>query len=156
MWADPAGRRRLLAPSPEVADYIASVYFFDEVAVTAMTVTLAENSLDLYVAQADLDIHLDLGRGLPWAPDRPLWFTEHIEAPIARRCLGVQVTGVSPTGVRQWYQATGIRRVTGGWAALGDCDLGAIAGVDPPVRFGFSEPPRWPSSVKIKTTLSRL
>jgi hypothetical protein len=76
-----------------------------------------------------------------------------VEGPIARAALGVRTYGTSAKGVREWYRADGYRRLAFARARLDGVDLGAMAAVDPPCRFGFSEPPRRPSWVEVRPRL---
>ena len=76
-----------------------------------------------------------------------------MEAPIARRLLHVEAYGVSPSGVREWYQASRYRPLTAARATRDGVDLGPLGPLTPPVRFGFSEPPRRPSLVDLTTHL---
>ena len=155
MWARPDGRRVLVAPTDEGAAYVSGVYGFDEVVVGPLRVHLNGRSLDVHAPGLELELHLRAGRAvvLPWA--RPAWFTRWVEAPIARRLLGVAVYGLSPSGVQEWYRAVSFRRVLAGWASIEGRDLGRLGPIDPPVGFGFSEPPRFPSMVGVHPLLER-
>lgn len=153
MWATPDGRRRLLAGTEEAAGYVSGAYRFDEVVVGPLRVDLDGRVLHLHAPGSGLELHLTGGVaiGLPWP--RPAWFTRWVEGPVARRLLGVNTYGVSPSGVREWYRATSVRRVVAGWASVDGADLGRLGPVDPPTGFGFSEPPRFPSMVGVHPLL---
>ena len=153
MWARPDGRRLLLAATQEAVDYVSAVYGFDEVVVGPLRVALDGRFLHLRAAGLGLELHLTAGRAvaLPWP--RPAWFTRWVEAPVAHRLLGVRVYGVSPSGVEEWYRAVSFRRVVAGWASVDGRDLGRLSPIDPPARFGFSEPPRLPSMVGVAPLL---
>ena len=153
MWARPDGRRLLLASTAEATDYIAGVYGFDEVVVGPLRVDLHERFLHLHAPGLGIELHLTGGFALrvPWV--RPAWFTRWVEGPIARRLLGVNTYGVSPSGVREWYRATSIRRLVAGWASIDGRDLGRMGAIDPPVRFGFSDPPPFPTMVGVRPLL---
>jgi hypothetical protein len=155
MWATPAGERWLVAPTQAVADFVSSVYDFDRVVVSPLVVKSSGRSLSLHVPDLGLELHLEAGRGWPIpAPSRrPRWFTRYVEAPIARRLLHVEAYGVSPSGVREWYQASRYRPVTVARAIRDGDDLGPLGPLTPPVRFGFSEPPRRPSLVEVTSHL---
>jgi hypothetical protein len=158
MWATPGGKRRLVAPTEEVADLVAGVYDFDEVVVSPLEVDSGPRRLQFHAPDLGLELHLEAGRGwpIPAPRRRPTWFTRAVEAPLARRLLGVNAYGVSPAGVREWYQASRYRRVTSARASLAGADLGSLGPLAPPVGFGFSEPPRHPSLVEVTTVLDRL
>ena len=153
MWARPDGRRLLLASTEEAAGYVSGVYAFDEVVVSPLRVDLRGRSLHLRAPGLGLELHLTGGRALavPWP--RPAWFTRWVEGPVARRLLGVNTYGVSPSGVREWYRAVSIRRIVDGWASLDGRDLGRVGPIDPPAGFGFSEPPRFPTMVGVHPLL---
>lgn len=157
MWATPApgGERLLVAGSQETADFVSSVYRFDTVLVSPLRSRLADDRrrLDLHAPGLGLELHLRAGPGwrIPFA--RPATVTRVVEAPVARRLLGVRTYGTSPTGVREWYRASSYRPVVGGWASLAGVDLGPLGPVDPPVGVGFSEPPRRPSLVEVRPLL---
>ena len=168
MLATATGERWLLAARGDVADLVAGIYDFDRVVVTPLRVrtapapgpaaTPAPVTLDLHVPGLGLEVHLVAGRGWPVpAPRRrPPWFTRAVEAPVARRLLGVEAYGVSPTGVREWYQASRWRPVVRAWASVDGADLGSLRPLRPAVGFGFSEPPRRLSLVEVTTVLDRL
>ena len=62
---------------------------------------------------------------------------------------GVRTHGTAGHGRVEWYSARGIRRVDGVTARWRDVDLGLLAPVDPPVRFGFASAPRQPSLTEL-------
>jgi hypothetical protein len=154
MWAQPDGRRLLLASTVEAADYVSGIYGFDDVVVGPLKVELRGRFLHLRAPGLGLELHLTGGLGLlvPWP--RPAWFTRWVEGPIARRLLGVNTYGVSPSGVREWYRAVSLRRLVAGWASVDGRDLGRLGPIDPPAGFGFSEPPRFPTMVGVHPLLA--
>lgn len=151
MWAAPDGRRTLVVPSERAAGFVGSVYRFDDVEVVDLPVQSTTTSLQIEAGRRHLE--LQAGRALRIAIRRPAWFTRFVEAPVAHALLGVRVYGTSPTGVREWYQADGYRRLTRASATIDGVDLGAMDSVEPPCRFGFSEPPRRPSWVEVRPLL---
>ncbi len=138
-----------------MAGFVSAVYAFDRVLVTPLVVQADGHGLDLHAPDLGLELHLEAGRGwpIPAPRRRPRWFTRYLEAPIARRLLHVEAYGVSPSGVREWYQASRYRPVTAARATLGGLDLGSVGPLTPPLLFGFSEPPRRPSLVEVTTRL---
>jgi len=153
MWARPDGERVLLAPSDAVADFIGSAYRFDRVEVVPVRGSC--DGRNLHVHAGSLSIHLTAGAGWPLPPARlrPPWWTRFVEGPIARVAMGVHTYGVTPTGVREWYRADRWHPVQRGSANIDGVDLGAIGPVDPPGRFGFSEPPKRPSITAVRPLL---
>jgi hypothetical protein len=155
-----AGHRVLLAPRAEVADFIAATYVFDEVRIEPFTVTADATSWRVRSPSLALDLAVGrrtpLGRLLRLVPTRlaesPAWCT--LTDPVARVVLrGVRTRGVAREGRREWYGATDTRAVTALAGSFEGADLGALAPVDPPCRFGFSSTPRRPSVTRVVTTV---
>ncbi|HVF14046.1 MAG TPA: hypothetical protein VM942_05560 [Acidimicrobiales bacterium] len=155
MWATPGGERWLVVADDDVADFVGGIYDFDRVVVSPLQVRHQGRTLELDAPDLGLDLRMEGGRGwpIPVPRRRPPWFTRRVEAPIARRLMGVEAYGVSPTGVREWYQASRYRPVVAARASLHRADLGSLGRLEPAVRFGFSEPPRRPSLVEVTTVL---
>jgi hypothetical protein len=155
MWATADGERRLVAPTPEVAAFVSAVYRFDRTEVTPLQAEVDLDEWHLRVSAPDLGLELALQARRGWRIPfpRPPWFTRWVEAPLARRLLGVRAYGVSPTGVAEWYRADAYRPVVAGEASLVGRDLGPVGPLHPPVNFGFSEPPRRPSMVAVRPLL---
>ena len=84
----------------------------------------------------------------------PAWCS--VVDPVARVVLrGVRTRGTAGNDRREWYGATSVSAVTaldGSWRGS---DLGSLAPVDPPCRFGFSSTPRRPSVTSVVTTIER-
>jgi hypothetical protein len=150
------GHRVLLASTREVADFVADTYVFDEIRVQSVTV-------DGWSLQSpSLRVDLGLGRRTPLGavlravPTRvaesPAWCT--VTDPVARVLLrGVRTRGIARVGRREWYAATDVRAVTSLSGVFDGIDLGSLAPVDPPCRFGFSSTPRQPSVTTVVTTV---
>jgi hypothetical protein len=153
------GRRTLLAPSDAVGAYVSGVYGFDEIVVDP--VTTERTAHGLRVAAGPLRAEVTTGRrdALGWVlravppgvAGSPVWAT--LVDPVARVTLrGVRTRGTT-VGGEEFYGATDrhrLDRVAATWAGV---DLGPLAPVDPPVRFGFSSAPRRPSIVAVTTTV---
>lgn len=155
-----AGHRVLLAPSREVADYVAATYSFDEVRVEDVSVSGVD--VVWQVTSPSLTLTLGIG-GRTWigrllalvpAPvaTHPAWASA--ADPVSRVVLrGVRTRGTAVAGRREWYGATDVRAVTRMHARFDGAELGAPAPVDPPCRFGFSSTPRRPSVTQVVTTV---
>lgn len=155
-----AGHRVLLAPSQQVADLVAATYVFDEVRLEPVS---AERDADRLVVRtpsltADLAIGRPtlLGRLVALIPTRiatsPAWC--RVTDPIARVVLrGVRTRGTAGGGRQEFYGATGVRSVTAVRGSWEGTDLGVLAPVDPPCRFGFSSTPKRPSATTVVTTI---
>lgn len=154
------GHRVLLAPDPQVADLVAATYVFDEVRLEPVTarrepgrLVVGSDSLQAEVAVGPPTL---LGRLVALVPRRiatsPAWC--RVTDPVARVVLrGVRTRGTAGGGRRESYGATGVWSVThlsGRWEGA---DLGVLARVDPPCRFGFSSVPPRPSATRVVTTI---
>ena len=153
MWALPDGTRRLVAPDRPVADFVSSLYRFEDVLVAPMRLTAGPRLLELEVPDLGLSLALRAGRAMPFPLARPGSVTRRLESPLAQRLLGVRTWGVGPGGAEQWYQVRSLRWLAEGSANLGGEDLGPLGQLEPPVSFGFSEPPRRPSMVGVRSLL---
>ncbi|NYG54084.1 hypothetical protein BJ989_000388 [Nocardioides perillae] len=161
------GHRVLLAPRQEVAHFIAGTYTFDEVRVEPFAVSPAgphgvRRGARWAVRSPSLTIDLEVGRRLPlgWllrlvpAPvaTAPAWCA--VTDPVARRVLrGVRTRGSAGGGREEFYGATDTRAVVAAWGSFDGVDLGALAPLDPPARFGFSSAPPRPSVTAVVTTV---
>jgi hypothetical protein len=159
MVEQPDGHRLLLAPTEEVARFVGGVYTFDEVRVTAVVVRREPGSLRVDAAPLEAEVGIGartpLGRLLRVVPDRVATSTAWATAvdPIARRLRsGVRTRGETPGGTEH-YGATDEWSVLAVEASWDGHDLGGLADVVPPVRFGFSSSPARPSLVAVVTTV---
>lgn len=160
MLAQADGTRRLLAPTAEVADFVAGTYTFDVVEVVPVVVSRSGQVVSLQAG--DLDLSYDLGRrtllgqGLRLLPDRvatsPRWC--RVTDPLARVLLrGVRTRGSAAGNRVETYGATdhhAIDAMRGTWRGH---DLGALAKVDPEPGFGFGSTPPAPSVTTLVTTV---
>jgi hypothetical protein len=153
MWARPDGRRILLVDRREAADFITAVYRFDTVEVVPLACRVVHGLLEVDAG----GVQLILRGGRPWpiplAKLRNRTQVRPLERLLARGLLGVRTWGVTPSGVQEWYRADEYRRVVAGQANLDGRDLGPVRPFPEPARFGFSEPPRCPSMVRVRPLL---
>ncbi len=152
MWALPSGHRVLLAEAAAAA-YIVSVYPFDE--VRDQSVTAERDGRSYTVRSHGLKLDMKIGLATLRPPPRPRWITATFENWCARKLLDVRTHGTSPTGVVEWYRTRSARRVVTATACLEGVDLGALTPLDRPLGFGFTDPPRQPSHVRLRVDLQR-
>ncbi|TDT33891.1 hypothetical protein [Naumannella halotolerans] len=155
-----AGHRILIAPTPELAEFIAETYVFDEVRVEPTDLSLTAHrriftseSLEI---TADVGSRTALGRVIALLPHRVSTSTAWcaITDLIARVIMpGVRTRGTAGRGRREWYGATDVRAICAITGRLDGTDLGSLAPVDPPCRFGFSSTPARPSLTRVVTTI---
>jgi len=158
------GHRVLLAPSPEVAEFVEATYVFDEVRVEPVSVSVsdevADGSWEVRTPSLRLTLHVGrrtpLGRLLRAVPrplaESPAWCA--LTDPVARLLLrGVRTRGTANGGRREWYGATDTRAITSIAGSFDGVPLGTLASVDPPCGFGFSSTPRRPSVTTVVSTV---
>ncbi len=161
MLAEADGRRVLLAPSVEVAEFVTATYTFDRVDVGPVEV--ADDGADWVLSAPGLALRLTPGRRLPLGrllrvvPRRlataPAWAA--VTDPVARLFLrGVRTRGTAGNGRREYYGATdlhAVEAIEGAWRGV---PLGVLAPVEPEPGFGFGSTPRTPSVTTLVTTVT--
>ncbi|HEY2220966.1 hypothetical protein [Actinomycetospora sp.] len=152
------GHRVLLAPTQQVADFVATTYTFDEVRLVPVEMHVAGSTAHLTAGDLTATLHLGrrdlLGHLLHAVPTRlataPRWIAT-IDA-IARRVLpGVRTVGSAGNGRTEYYGARDLHRITDAQVHVGNQHQGPMTPVRPPVRFGFGSTPTTPSWVRITT-----
>ncbi|MFK8907156.1 hypothetical protein [Streptomyces sp. YS-3] len=155
------GERLLLAPTHETAEFISSTYTFDAVRITPVEVSVIEDMWT--VAAPPLDLRFVVGRRGPLG-----LLLRAVPAPLARRPAwsaltdlparvlldGVRTRGSAGAGRTQWYGAQDLRFLRAASATFDGADLGPMAPVTPPVRFGFASAPRRPALTRVTTTVA--
>ncbi|WP_122819096.1 hypothetical protein [Nocardioides pantholopis] len=161
------GHRVLVAPRAEVAEFVGATYVFDEVRIEPVDLVEAGAGTggpagSWRVLSASLDLELRTGRRtalgllLALVPRRlaesPAWCA--VTDPVARVVLpGVRTRGTARGGRREYYGATGARRIVAAAGTFDGRPLGGLAPVSPPPAFGFSSTPRTPSLTEVVTTV---
>jgi hypothetical protein len=159
MLEGPDGVRLLFAPSAEVARFIGDIYAFDDVAVVPVTIDRAP---PMWMVNAGpLRVRFLVGSRAGWG-----WPLRMVPPPLARwrpwlrlvnrpaRCAHPEVRMYgSAGGRREWYAAQDLHHIVAARSTLDGVDLGPLAPVDPPVRFGFGSTPRSPALVRITTLI---
>ena len=153
--SDVGGSRRHASPPSAVGSRAfvrPGIYAFDNAAVAPVVATVTTSSVEVHAGDVGVDLSGGLALPIPFSSIPRV--TRWVHDPIARVTMGVRTYGKSPTGVREWYRAQTYRRVLTASGSVDGRDLGPLAPrIDPPVRFGFSEPPRRPSMVWLRPLL---
>lgn len=151
MVEDQAGRRTLIAPRADIADFVASTYSFDDVRIEPVSV---QRGTEWSVHTRSLQARFTPGRRhwvsapLAIVPGqvrrRSLW--ARACNPVAGLVMpGVRTYGSAGDGRLEWYAATQVRRLSHARATWEGEELGDLAPVSPPVRFGFASAPAAPT-----------
>ena len=163
MVEDAAGHRVLLAPDERVRDFVAATYSFDEHVIEPVEVSDTADgwqvSTPSLVPAAGGRRPYAAGRGCStWC--RPAWRPRPPGALRSTRSLASRCAACAPAGRPGETGGSGTARrrcvavtaIEGEWRGT---DLGALAPVDPPCRFGFSSTPKRPSVTSVVTTIER-
>ncbi|MEJ2866808.1 hypothetical protein WCD74_03470 [Actinomycetospora sp. OC33-EN08] len=161
MLERPDGHRVLLAPSPQVAEFVGATYSFDEVRL--VPVDLRSSGPDFFLTAGPLESRFTVGgrnalgvllRAVPWRLATAPWWIATIDA-VARRVLpGVRTVGSAGGGRTEYYGAQDLHRVVAAETTFEGADAGSLRPVSPPVRFGFGSTPTAPSWVRITTVIA--
>lgn len=156
----PDGHRLLIAPTRELADYVAATYTFDEVRIEP--VELFADVTSRTFLSATLRVRVETGRRtavgrllnlVPPSVARSRWWCRAID-PIARTLRhGVRTVGTAGGGRREYYCALDEHRLVAARATFEGHDLGTLRPVTPAVRFGFASTPPTPAIVAVTTLI---
>ena len=151
MWAKPEGTRVLLSPSQEHADYVSSLYNFEELHVVPVEVNRQARGISINAPPLNISLHWGMGVGLPIP--RPRWFISTVEHWIAKTFFGTSTHGVTCNGLSEWYCIYSLSKINHASAYCDGEDLGNASNFEINACFGFSEPPKKPSSVSLRSII---
>ncbi|TQJ33240.1 hypothetical protein [Arthrobacter sp. SLBN-122] len=160
MLQQPSGHRLLLAPSPEVAEFIAATYSFDEVQVMDVRASLTEGTLAVdagpLAIRAVTGARTNLGSALRAVPRRlavhPRWLSA-VSPMAALVAPGARTYGTAGSGRAEYYGVTDLHHVASAVVSWEGAGAGALASISPAVTFGFSSVPPRPSVARVRTTV---
>jgi hypothetical protein len=160
MVQHPDGHRLLLASQPDVADFIAATYSFDEVALVPIAVSRPD-PVTWTVTAGPLNLHAGTGGRPPlgWllhaVPTRlaaaPAWVD--LVDPLAR-LAGMRTRGTAGNGRTEWYGVRDLHTVIDLTATWSGIPLGTLAPIRPPITFGFGSVPPTPTLIRVTTTIA--
>lgn len=155
MVEDPGGHRTLIARRQDVADFVASVYSFDEVRVEPVSV---ERGDEWSVHTRSVQVRFRPGSRVWVAPllglvpppvRRTASWAKACNLVAGRVMPGVRTYGSAGNGRTEWYAATDVRRLVEARATWEGEELGDLAPVEPAVRFGFASTPVTPTLTRL-------
>jgi len=149
MWANKEGKRTLIAPTKDVADYVDAMYTFDEIIIQDIDVSLNDRSKS--VTCNSMKLEFEWNRGWPIPFKRSLFFIATVEFIFAKIFFGTQTHGVTKNQRKEWYAIDRVSRLTSASATIGGKSAGDLRPLNEACKFGFSEAPKKPSSCEVRT-----
>jgi hypothetical protein len=152
--------RILLAPTDEVAEFISATYSFDRIQTGPVMVEQTATAFAVTAPELDITCRIGGPAAFDWllrlVPGRiataPLWL--RAIAPAAALLVpGVRTAGTAGHGRREYYGVRRTYRIAELSGTFRGDDLGGLAELQPPVRFGFSSAPSTPQLVSVTTTI---
>ena len=153
MWADPNGNRTLFSPSEKHAEYVSSLYSFEEIRIVPVDVKIEGKSIS--VKADDFSVYMSWGFRFPLPFPRPLWFISSVENFFAKTLFGTRTHGIANNGSEEWYSIRSISWLKGASAIVSGDNLGAMSSRTESSCFGFSEPPRRPAAVSLSSIIEK-
>ena len=155
-----SGHRLLLAPRPDVAEFIAATYTFDEVRLVDVSAVLGERALRVdagpLAIRAVTGARTFLGTALRAVPRRlavhPRWLSA-VSPLAALAAPGARTYGTAGSGRAEYYGVSDLHHVTSAVVRWEGADAGTLAPIRPAVTFGFSSVPPRPSVARVRTTV---
>ena len=151
MWSNAEGKNILIAPTKEIGDYISSMYSFDEILISNIELIETEDRFEIITDYICCNFSWSRGFRIPFR--RPLWFISTIENLFAKLIFGTKTSGVTNDKKREWYCINKISKVKIASASLSGKSFGQKTKFHPKAKFGFSEPPKKPTSVLVTTII---
>ena len=152
MWARPDGTRVLLSPSERHADYVSELYTFEETRIVPISIKRTKKSVS--ITTDELEIRYSWGRSISLPIPRPRWFISTVEYLFARAIFGTRTFGRTRNGRKEWYCVKGIAWINKAEAKHNGNSLQEMGPFCTESCFGFSDPPKRPSSVRVRSMIA--
>ena len=153
MWAKPDGTRILLTPTQEHADYVSKLYNFEEVQVVPIDVNRQQRGIEIIAGSLKISFEWKRGIGIPFS--RPRWFISTFEQWVAGIVFGTKTHGHTCNGLKEWYCIYNLSTIKHAEASCDGDDFGRFSKFEIDACFGFSEPPKKPSSVRLRSMIEK-
>jgi hypothetical protein len=160
MVQHPSGHRLLLAPTREVASFIAATYSFDSVQVVEVNAVFADQRITVDAGPLQLSAGVGrrtvLGTALQAVPRRLAVHTAWLQAisPVAGLLSpGARTSGTAGSGRLEYYGVNDLHHISSAVVRWNGVHAGELAPITPPVTFGFSSVPARPSLARVRTTV---
>ena len=149
MWVTPNQERILICDDEKIAAYISSMYTFED--VTIQPISIEQKPTGLHVQTNSIDLSLKWNKGFTIPFRRSLFFIQNVETWFAKIFFNTKTYGITNNHRKEWYMINHLSKVIECEGYMNDETLGTLSNIDETCGFGFSDPPRKPSSVLVKT-----
>lgn len=169
MWVRPDGRRVLLAPTPDTARYVSTLYSFDSVVQAPIeggwdghAVAVCAGALRVRMVGNPRGARSWLFAIRPRPLRRsPAWISleDRLARPWVGRIIGgadgVHAAGVAPGGQREFYGIEDYRTVADAVLSVDGVDAGEVRDLPGDLGIGLSSFPTRPAVVHVATLVER-
>ena len=126
------------------------MYNFDVIKIEEIKLEETQNMIKLETK--DINCYFEWNKGIPFIiKKRPLWFVASIEYFFGWLMFRTKTHGKTKDGKKEWYVVDRLSKLTLAKAFIGDKNLGEFTDFYPKANFGFSDPPKMPSSVLVRS-----
>ena len=153
MWATREGKRILIAPNTLISDYVQSLYTFEEVLIEDIKIDHRLQEMTLSSESLNLEYKWNRGWSIPFS--RSLFFIATVELLFARIFWGTRTHGRSKNNRKEWYAIDRVSNIIEAKATINGKDAGKKTLMTEQCKFGFSESPKNPSSVVVRTYIQK-
>jgi len=154
MWMKPSGKRILLSPSKKHADYVSNLYQFEE--VITVPIEVKREKFRIEISAGTLDVSMVWKKGWRIPINRPRWFISTIEQFVAKLFFGTRTYGRTNNGLREWYCIRRLSKIVDSVASENGITFGQKAVIETKACFGFTNPPKKPTSVELCSIIENL
>ncbi|MDP6869929.1 MAG: hypothetical protein QGI21_04075 [Candidatus Poseidoniaceae archaeon] len=151
LWAKPDGTRILISGTKKNADYVSSLYNFEEVIITEIFVERLPKGIQIKAGPLEIEMHWNYGLIIPFS--RPRWFISTVELFFAKILFGTKTYGITSNNLKEWYCINRIAKIHTASAKCNGIDLNNMTNFETNACFGFSEPPKKPTSVMVRSII---
>ena len=153
MWARPDGKRILISPSKNCADYVSTIYSFEEVIILPIDINRKDKKIEINALDLSIIFEWGISAHIPFK--RPKWFISTIEYLVGNIIFGTKTHGKTKDGRKEWYMIREISMISKAYGRFKGESFGRMENNTEASRFGFSEPPKRPMSVLVNSLIEK-
>ncbi len=154
MWAKSDGTRILIAQKQNIAEYVSSIYNFEEIIIEEFIIERKVKGIKIQAGLLEIEMNWNTGIIIPFR--RPKWFIATVELFFAKLFFGTKTYGKTKNNLKEWYCINRICKINKAKAIYNNVDLDKMTDFNTNTCFGFSEPPKKPTSVIVRSVIESL